>query len=134
MIRAAKGKAGDYIHQVSIQTCTNVKDKAGGFTQTWTTRKTTRALVKTLKASEYYNSKFVNDKVTHLIRMRFTAVMERDRLLHGGCQYNITGVEDRDGKQWELVIYCEQVPRVPLRDPNGNQIYTPSHRPVYVGV
>lgn len=124
--------SGELRHRVQVQKCTTPRDNSGSFTETWTTVKTVYAKVEPLTGREFYNARQVVADVTHKITMRFTGLAPDDRLKHSGRVYDILRVLNIDKLNWALEVWVKELPAVPVRNADGDQVRNADGMPVYL--
>jgi SPP1 family predicted phage head-tail adaptor len=87
---------------------TRTPDGAGGYTEGWTTTRSTRALVKSMSGSERWASSRVEATSTHkLVTRYFADVKESDRVTIAGRVYNIRFINNVEFENRWLEITLE---------------------------
>lgn len=79
--------------KIFIQEKTNIEDGFGGFMESWRTIKSTWAEIKPLTASDKYEASKIEEKITHLITIRyFLNLKTNHRILYQDRVFNIRGI------------------------------------------
>jgi len=86
-----------------------VDDGGGGKTVFWTDLATVWAAVRPVSNAERYYAQQVEAMTTHEIFIRWRADIRNDmRIVHRAGVYDITSVQDLDGRRRFLKLMCEE--------------------------
>ena len=102
--------AGDLRHRVTIQQATNIDNGAGDVVvSAWADVATVWAEVRPTSARERLAQQQVTQEVTHLVSMRWTPAIAKDRRLKFGTRiFNIGGIINVDERNIELRLLCSE--------------------------
>jgi len=88
-------RAGPLRHRVQIQSAVRVRTASGGYTESWSTDRTTWASVEPISGREFFAEQRVQGEVTHRIRMRHSpGLTTRNRIRFDGRSFNLLAVLD----------------------------------------
>ena len=98
----------DFRDAVTVERGTESDDGYGGYSIAWTTYATVFGLVETSGGSEPINAGRLEPSETVVITCHYRSdLLETDRLIIEGEEYNITRLEDVDRRSKFLRIYAE---------------------------
>jgi SPP1 family predicted phage head-tail adaptor len=106
-------RIGSLRHRVTVQNpSTPTPDGDGGFTQTMTDAEIVWAEIRPASAHDLERvvGGTVLSSASHLVRMRYRpAITTKSQLLFGSRVFAVTGVQNVDERNVELVIACQEV-------------------------
>ncbi len=105
-----KIEIGDLRERVTLQTPgVPVDDGGGGKTVFWADLATVWAAIRPVSNAERYYAQQIEATTTHEIFIRWRADVRNDmRILHCGAVYDVTSVQDVDGRRRFLRLLCEE--------------------------
>jgi SPP1 family predicted phage head-tail adaptor len=102
-------QAGQIRHRVTIQERTTTTDQAGQPLETWTEVLAAWAAIEPVGGREYLESRSIQTDVSHQVRMRYQAGVTADmRVLYGARTLRIVAVINRDERNREMLLMCEE--------------------------
>ena len=104
--------AGKYRHRVTIQQATEPQDSYGQPQENWGDVATIWASVEALVGKEGHSSEDsqVLAQNTTLIKTRYKGeITTKMRILFKGQAFNITSIQDINGRGKEFHLYCERI-------------------------
>lgn len=101
---AGRLRGGSLRHTIIIQRSNETQGSRGEVITTWTNIKITRAEIKPIKGDEYFlNQNMVSD-LDHYMKLRYTDVKPKDRIIFDGKIYDLEYVLNIDERKRELLI------------------------------
>ncbi len=101
---------GDLNKRVSFQKRTGATDAGGGMADDWTTAFSLWAKVDTPSTGDYFNAMQMEQRVTHIVTVRWTPGISADmRIAMDGRYLTIKGVRDPDQRKRYLILNAEEV-------------------------
>lgn len=104
-------RAGELREVITIQQQGTTTDEMGGNSQSnWTTFTTSYAKVTPVSGYEKFNYNQVYEKVEYKIALRhINGLTTKMRVLWRSKQYDITYIQNENGRYRELILYCSEV-------------------------
>ena len=88
-------RAGPLRHRVQIQSAVRTRTASGGYTESWSTDRTTSASIDPLSGLELFAEQRVQGQVTHKIKMRHSpGLTKRNRIRFRGRVFNLEEVKN----------------------------------------
>jgi SPP1 family predicted phage head-tail adaptor len=104
-MKCSEYHAGMLSTPVTIQRRVRTADGAGGWNETWTTIRSTRAFIKGLSGYERMTSDRLNAETKDRAVIRYWAgLLPSDRMVIDGLAHNITYINDVERKKRWMVI------------------------------